>query len=277
MHNGKRLHLLAGVKFVFVAILVLFLVEPQLFFHHMNPLEEATVPVLIMEDKHGITVMTYNVRHGRGIDGRVDLERIAAVIRESEADIVALQEVDRYWWRSGMEDQIRRLGEKLEMSWVYAPAIAAGWMQYGNAVLSRFPLVEGEMVLLPGWREPRNMMRVLVEIDGVPVELINTHLGVHAGEREMQLPNLLDRLTEVATVAILLGDFNMREDDPLFEGVLEHWRRVEFNAPTLRGGHRVDHIFVRGPMTVVDVAIEIADASDHFPLKARLVLDEHDW
>ena len=183
MHNGKRLHLLAGVKFVFVAILVLFLVEPQLFFHHMNPLEEATVPVLIMEDKHGITVMTYNVRHGRGIDGRVDLERIAAVIRESEADIVALQEVDRYWWRSGMEDQIRRLGEKLEMSWVYAPAIAAGWMQYGNAVLSRFPLVEGEMVLLPGWREPRNMMRVLVEIDGVPVELINTHLGVHAGER----------------------------------------------------------------------------------------------
>ncbi len=266
----KRLQAVLFLKFIILLFLLLFWAEPQLVLHRI---EEATLPVMWMDEGHVITVMTFNIRHGRGLDQKVSIERIAEVLQQSGADIIALQEVDRYWWRSGMEDQIRRLGEKLEMSWAYAPTIAVGRMQYGNAVLSRYPLADGMLLRMPGRVEPRNVMRVLVEVEGTSLALFNTHLGVHLEERKAQVPLMMEMLSDIEHAAVLLGDFNMMENDPLLQEVLSGWQRIEIDAPTLAGGHRVDHIFVKGPLKVAHVSVEMTEASDHFPLKAQLMLE----
>lgn len=84
--------------------------------------------------------MTYNIRHGRGMDMVIDLERLADVIRKADADIVGLNEVDIETERSGGVDQAGRLGELLGMHVVYGPNIEYQGGLYGNALLCRYPV-----------------------------------------------------------------------------------------------------------------------------------------
>mgnify|MGYP001438299506 FL=1 len=106
-----------------------------------------------------LKVMTYNIRHGRGMDNKVNLDRIAEDIRKSMADIVALQEVDRFNFRSGFRDQAKLLADRLDMHWCFATSMRWGFMQYGNAILSRFPIEHSEVYTLPGMKERRTPPR----------------------------------------------------------------------------------------------------------------------
>src|SRR5690606_35067416 len=124
--------------------------------------------------------MTYNIRHGLGLDGVINLARIAEDILRSGADIVALQEVDRFNIRSGFQDQIRWLGEKTGMAWSFAPSMRWGFAQYGNAVLSRYPIVANQVYVLPGIKEKRTLMMTVIQYGDVQVNVFNTHLGVEA-------------------------------------------------------------------------------------------------
>ncbi len=97
-----------------------------------------------------LTVMNYNIHHGQGTDRVVSLERISEAIESAGADLIGLNEVDRHFSRrSGFRDQIAILAESLGMHYVFSPAISfmprrsgAPMCQYGNALLSRFPLGE---------------------------------------------------------------------------------------------------------------------------------------
>lgn len=108
-----------------------------------------------------IKIVTYNIQFGRGRDGRLDLGRIAEAV--AGADVVALQEVERYWARTNGQDQPAILGELLnEFEWIYGPAIdlrvapnhAAASdkgrrRQFGNMILSKLPILSGRHFLLP--------------------------------------------------------------------------------------------------------------------------------
>lgn len=94
-----------------------------------------------------LKVMTFNIHHGKGMDGKVNLERIAFVIEQSGADYISLNEVDRcFSKRSHFEDQIAVIAKKLNMYYAYGPALTftvngSGQLrQYGNGFLSRFPI-----------------------------------------------------------------------------------------------------------------------------------------
>ncbi|WP_246957909.1 endonuclease/exonuclease/phosphatase family protein [Brachybacterium sp. Marseille-Q7125] len=95
-----------------------------------------------------LRVVSFNIRHGASAVNRLDLSRTLEVIRGTEADVVALQEVDRrFGERSGYEDQPGRLAEGLSMDALYAPAITlpapsgrAEPREYGVALLSKLPL-----------------------------------------------------------------------------------------------------------------------------------------
>ena len=105
--------------------------------------------------------VTYNIRYGLGLDNRYDLERIANAVRG--ADIIGLQEVERFWHRSGMTDQPKRLGELLhDYYWVYCPSFdvdastidANGGIinrrrQFGPMLLSKRPILSARMIVLP--------------------------------------------------------------------------------------------------------------------------------
>ncbi|MCA9160258.1 MAG: endonuclease/exonuclease/phosphatase family protein, partial [Planctomycetales bacterium] len=96
-----------------------------------------------------VTVLSYNIHHAEGVDGRLDLDRIAAVIRRSQADLVSLQEVDQCVTRSERVDQPRELAKRLGMHVVFGANIDLQGGEYGNAVLSRYPIKFNKNHLLP--------------------------------------------------------------------------------------------------------------------------------
>ena len=157
-----------------------------------------------------IRVATYNIHAAIGADRRRDLERIAAVIEEIGPDVIGLQEVESRASRGG-SDQAMRLAAMLGMACVEGPMMLEGPGWYGNAILSRLPVLAEQRLRFPAHSgEPRGAVGVVVEDpQGGRWRLINTHLDLWSRSRLRQVQSLA-RLLENAGGEpwILLGDLN---------------------------------------------------------------------
>jgi endonuclease/exonuclease/phosphatase family metal-dependent hydrolase len=175
-------------------------------------------------------VATWNIFGGRTWDrARVDLDLTLATLRRLDADLVALQEVDRDLPRSGRVDQARALAEALGMAWRFAPALLGtpgnpdGWRPvgpgpddpggpaYGIALLSRLPLGPVEVMRLPrrGGEEPRVAQVAEVDLGGRRLTVAGTHLSYLPRSGAGQLRALLRRLDGRGGPRLLLGDLNL--------------------------------------------------------------------
>ncbi len=154
-------------------------------------------------------LVSYNIQHSRGRDGRYDLARIVRAI--DGADIIALQEVERFWPRSGMADQPAELAALLPgYYWVYGPGFdmdastAEGGVvenrrrQFGNMLLSRWPIVSSRLTVLPKMRSLSHFNMDMPALEGVvatdsgPLRVWSIHLSsVSSRERMMQIECLL--------------------------------------------------------------------------------------
>jgi endonuclease/exonuclease/phosphatase family metal-dependent hydrolase len=139
-------------------------------------------------------VMTYNVHRCRGLDRAWSPERIAAVIASCHPDIVALQELDVGRARSGHIDQAETIARDLGMDVQFFPALRVMDELYGDAILSRWPADTVKAAALPGLRlpglEPRGALWSEIQVDGVSVQVINTHLSILGRERFLQVKAL---------------------------------------------------------------------------------------
>jgi endonuclease/exonuclease/phosphatase family metal-dependent hydrolase len=161
-------------------------------------------------------IVSYNVRHCRGRDGMISPARIAEVISSCEPDIVALQELDVGRSRSGGIDQAVAIGELLKMDSHFHPALKVMEELYGDAILTALPSRLVRAGPLPGLKrlrlEPRGALWAEIEIEGVPVQVMNTHLGLLSRERGAQTQALLgpDWLghPDCRDPIILAGDLN---------------------------------------------------------------------
>ena len=104
----------------------------------------------VIRPTEGVTLMSYNVRSGKGLDDKRDLDRTAAVIRAAQADVVALQEIDSAARRSGGKDVAAVLGKKCSMYHTFSKAIDFDGGGYGVALLSREKPVAVQRFALPG-------------------------------------------------------------------------------------------------------------------------------
>lgn len=227
-----------------------------------------------------LRLATYNIHRGTGEDGRENLARTHDVLRELDADIVALQEVG---YRAGAdpEDVLAELGRGL-----FTYRVAGVTMQderggYGNAVLSRLPFLEVDRVdiSLPGV-EPRGAIELGVETMSTGVRLLATHLGLRASERRDQIDKLLQRVARFsAPVHVLLGDLNewlswarpLRRLRGVFGPV-----SAPATFPARRPRFALDRIWVKPASAVRHLTAHRSPlariASDHLPLVADLKL-----
>jgi endonuclease/exonuclease/phosphatase family metal-dependent hydrolase len=153
---------------------------------------------------------SYNGHRCIGRDGRQEPDRIAQVLRELGADLVGLQEVDSGQDSAGQARQMERLAAASGFHFIAGPTILRQDGHYGNALLTGRRAREIRRLDLshPG-REPRGAIDVDLDIDGVPVRVIVTHLGLRPGERRSQVKRLLDVLSlEGGRLTVVMGDIN---------------------------------------------------------------------
>ena len=113
-------------------------------------------------ERNSLKILSYNIKHGRGMDGRVDLKRTAEVIRSLSPDLVTLQEVDKNCTRSGSIDLTQELAGILKMEGRFGKFMNFQGGEYGMAVLSKFPIISHQVHVLPRGAEPRCALEVRV-------------------------------------------------------------------------------------------------------------------
>ena len=231
-----------------------------------------------------LRVATYNIHRCRGLDGRTRPERIAAVLRTIDADVIALQEVVGPGPADG--GHAEELGAMLGMGWVMAPARQLRGRQFGNAVLSRHPIaahLEHDL----SWKtcEARRMQRVDIATPLGTLHLYNVHLGTAILERRHQAQRLAQIVCDRHTSGpkLVLGDFNewMRGlatnllSEKLHSVDLRNFltrKRTQRTYPGFLPILHLDHIYYAGKIEVVGVELPRTRlslvASDHLPLVA---------
>jgi endonuclease/exonuclease/phosphatase family metal-dependent hydrolase len=152
-------------------------------------------------------IATYNVHRAIGTDGRSDPDRILAVLRELDADVVALQEVEAH---DEGADMLAWLGRQLGCSAVPGTTLKRHDGHFGNGLLTRCRLHEKRLTDL-SWRgrEPRGAITVDVDCAGRPLRVVATHLGLRPAERRDQVQQLLHLFKERPhDRSVLMGDLN---------------------------------------------------------------------
>jgi endonuclease/exonuclease/phosphatase family metal-dependent hydrolase len=163
----------------------------------------------------GLRVVSYNIHRCVGGDGRQDPARIASVLREIDADVVGLQEVDAVSGPSTDSMQMQYLAASLGLHAIAGPTIIREQGHYGNALLTRRPVLDVRLIDLTVYRrEPRGAIVADVDAgEGYTVRVIVTHLGLLPGERRTQVRRLLEVLGEETGDAahhltVVCGDIN---------------------------------------------------------------------
>ena len=236
-------------------------------------------------------IMTYNVHGCVGVDRKLDVGRVAAVIAQCKPDIVALQELDVCRARSGNVDQAHAIASRLGMTFHFNSAMNIAEERYGDAILTSLPmrLVRSGGLPQPRIRglEPRGAVWVAVEAGGVELQVINTHLGLVPLEQRGQMGCLLggDWIgnPDCRKPAILVGDFNATTRYAVYRSATRRLRDAQRQLgerraiPTFPSRFpvlRIDHMFISEGVRVRDVHAPAGplaqSASDHLPLVADI-------
>jgi endonuclease/exonuclease/phosphatase family metal-dependent hydrolase len=221
-----------------------------------------------------LRAVSFNVEYGRRTAEAI---RALGVPPLASADVLLLQEMD--------VPGVTAMAQALGMNYVYYPASRhpSTGRDFGNAILSPWPIVESHKVLLPGKsfgiRQARAAVAATVHVRGRPVVVYSVHLtspwGMGGGGRARQADAVLEDAAAVTHPVIVAGDFNS-------SGIGERFRARGFEWPTRNTGHTVgpftfDHIFTRGLHLAGSGSAGVAKkgprASDHWPIWALFVLE----
>jgi endonuclease/exonuclease/phosphatase family metal-dependent hydrolase len=245
----------------------------------------------VLEEGSSVRIVTYNIHTCVGVDRRYDPDRIVAVLRQIDADIACLQEVDARPSIGRHADQWAYLGESTGCRVILGAGIRDDRRRFGNAILTRFPVLTARSVdLTVAGYEPRGAIDADLLVGDRVLRVIATHFGLRAGERRLQASRLMTALGESLAA-------NRREADAvLLMGDLNEWRgrsgairvfdrRLGPSAaartfPSWLPVLALDRIYADGPAVLSDVSVYRTPlarlASDHLPLVGRLYWSARD-
>lgn len=231
-------------------------------------------------------VLVYNVHAGKDAAGTDNLDRVAALISATRADIVLLQEVDRGTRRSGGADQPALLAQRTGLSAAFGKTLDYDGGEYGIAVLSRWPIVSSSVHRLPvdppqqragGSYEPRGAQRVVIAAPGGEIVVVNTHLDASRDDsyRRQELRTVIDIARRAAPALLVGGDFNSTPESGVQRearrgGLRDTWLECGsgdgLTYPADRPAKRIDYLYVIGSAACLEAIVLDATASDHRPL-----------
>jgi endonuclease/exonuclease/phosphatase family metal-dependent hydrolase len=226
---------------------------------------------------------TYNIHGCVGLDWRYDPARIAAVLREIDADIFCLQEVAARSSGDPRRDQAAYLAEATGRNVILGTAVCGRGGRYVNAILTRFPPLETRAIDLgvPGY-EPRGAIDVDLVVGDRILRVVATHFGLRAGERRLQANRLIAALREPASApepsaVVLVGDLNEWRGRAGGVRALDRClgpSAIPRTFPSWMPVLPLDRIYAFGPARLGDVTVYRSPlariASDHLPLVGSL-------
>jgi len=224
-----------------------------------------------------LRLATWNIHMAIGSDGRRDLMRAITVIRQLQAEVIGLQEVDNQIGKD--RDDLQTLADLTGFKVIAGPTMQSTCGDYGNALLTSLPVRKVERYDLSfKQREPRGLLLAELEWQDKPLHVAVTHLGLRPGERRDQVRRLCKCLfAEERKPLVLMGDFN----EWFIWGRPLRWLKRHFGVirspatfPARWPLLQLDHVLVEPPECLVKKEIyrETAarKASDHLPLVAEL-------
>ena len=223
-----------------------------------------------------LRILSYNIHHAEGVDGKLDVPRIAQVILSVDPDLVALQEVDKNTIRTGKVNQDIELAHLTKMNSVFGSNITFQGGQYGNAILSKFPIIKNKNFLLPNVDsgEQRGLLQSQIQISNKEnVLFFSTHLDHRRSDTErLASAKAINQIISLdnKSPAILAGDFNDVPDSPTLKELGKVWlrtnKKILRTIPASKPSRQIDYIFVQPKERWKIIESQILDediASDH--------------
>lgn len=216
-------------------------------------------------------LMSYNIHHGEGMDGKMDIERIGKLIIDINPEVVGLQEVDSVVVRSGNIDILQLLSEQTGMHATFGYSILHDGGKYGNGVLTREKPLGVKKIALPGANEARTAL--IVELDKYVV--VNTHLSLTNEERLESVKIITDAVEIYDKPVFLMGDLNATPDSEPITFLQDKWQILsnpkQPTSPSVNPRSTIDYIlgYTAKGQTYAKYRAQVIDeqvASDHRPL-----------
>ena len=225
--------------------------------------------------ENDLKIISYNIHHGEGLDGKTDYKRIGQMIRNQQADIVALQEVDSVTGRSGHKDVLREIANEALMYPVFARAIAYDGGAYGVGLLSKTHPLQVRRIPLPGKEEPRVLL--LAEFEDYWIGC--THLSLTHEDQLASLPTIRQFASGIQKPFLLAGDWNALPGDATLREIEKDFNLLNNTGqqtyPADKPNQLLDYIAVwkhTGKRFLKKNSSVIPDtqSSDHRPVAAHI-------
>ncbi len=231
-------------------------------------------------------IMSFNTQHCLNyLEQKIDFDIMARAIKECGADIIGLNEMRGECVQAAdYADQTAILSRLTEIeNYYFAEAIKFGGSKpYGNAMLSKLPIISAETIIIPdpspkkydGYYETRCVLKAKLEGD---ITVLITHMGLNPDEQENAVKTILENIAPERCV--LMGDFNMTPENPILNPIRErmvdaakYFDTPKLSFPSDKPDRKIDYIFVSPDVEIIEADIPAIIAADHRPHTAEIKL-----
>ena len=222
-------------------------------------------------------VVTLNLRSGLSLPDPGNLTPLIEFLSSLSADVICLQEVDRFLPRSRFRNQTASISKALGMQGRFFPSFPFSPFSFGLTTLSHLPFVGHRSYFLPFSNEPRVLAKSVILFEGKPCMIFNTHLGLKSDERNRQTRRISHIITPENSPFLLCGDFNEPVPAPAMASLPHKFKEVRDFAyaptfPAFDPKVRIDLMFCSSESTFSSAFVSPVVVSDHLAFVADLEL-----